>query len=169
MKSPIIFTLIIYWLMGSSALFAQQKIQAGSMQFEAWLQDEAIEIRLEAATKGWLAVGFNDKNDIVHSDLLQFRVEDGLVYAEDQYVTGVGKHPKDTQLGGEDHIEILSGEEQGGKTSVRFRIPFNSGDRYDFPHRLDKDFWLILAYSVDKDFQHHSIMRKHFPYRWKKE
>lgn len=169
MNQILFYSALCYLLIGNSTLFAQEKIQAGTMHFEAWLVDEAIEIQLEAATSGWLVVGFNSENNILHSDLLQFRIDAGSVYAEDQYVTGLGKHPTDISLGGTNNIAVISGEKQEGKTRIRFRIPFASGDHYDFVHTLDKDFWLILAYSVDKDFQHHSILRKHFRYRWKKE
>jgi len=151
-------------------LFAQQKIQAGSMTFEAWLVEDQIEIELQAPTSGWVAVGFNKSNAIVGADLLQFRVKDSdEVYAEDQFVTSFGKHPTDESLGGVSNIKIISGEERNGDTAIRFRIPFSSGDQYDFPHQLNHSFWLILAYSVSDDFEHHSIMRKHFLYQWEKE
>ncbi len=151
-------------------IFAQQKIQVGSMTFEAWLMEEEMEIELRAPTEGWIAVGFNQSDAILGADLLQFRVHDsGEVYAEDQLVTDFGKHPTDVSLGGTDDIKIMSGEERDGQTSIRFRIPFSSGDPSDFSHQLNHSFWLILAYSVSDDFDHHSIMRKHFSYQWKKE
>ena len=40
----------------------------------------------------------------------------------------------------------------------------NSKDSNDFVHELGKEAWLILAYSVDDDFGHHSRVRKHIPF-----
>ena len=165
MHKRIILLILIFSANGM--LMAQQQVEAGGMIFTAKLVGQRIEIQLEAPTEGWLAVGFNSENNIVGSDLLQFRIEEnGDVYAEDQYVTAAGKHPRDIDLGGTDHIQVLSGKQWEGKTKVHFSIPFESGDQFDFQHELGKDFWLILAYSRERDFDHHSIMRKHLAFRW---
>lgn len=167
MKPLFLFMLALLCSILTIPLSAQQIVKAGKMTFSAhWLDDQTIEISLEAPTQGWLAVGFNQKNNILNSDLIMLRVKGGKVEGEDQFVTDFQKHPKDTSLGGSRDIKVISGVETTKGTSITLQIPAQSADTYDFIHQKQKDFWLILAYSVDDDFDHHSIMRKHFLFQW---
>ena len=145
---------------------AQGPIQAGQMVFDYEIQKDSIQIELRAPTRGWIGVGFNDKNAIVGSDLLLFSVREGKAIAADQYVRGPGDHPDDNVLGGRCDIHVLDGQEVKGWTIVRFKIPLNSGDQFDFQHQPEKASWLILAYSREDDFDHHSMMRKHLRLEW---
>ena len=149
-----------------NALTAQQHFQAGKMNAQIEMQSDSLDIILEAPTKGWLAVGFNEKNDIVKSDLIQARVRAGKVEIEDQYVTGIGQHPTDRSLGGGHNVRIVSGTETDRHTQIHLRLPLSSGDAYDFDHLQQKKYWVILAYSIDDDFQHHSTRRQHNRLVW---
>ena len=147
------------------AATAQNVIQAGKMVFEYQMENDSLAINIKAPTKGWLGVGFNAKNDIVGSDLLQFSVRNKKAICSDQFVVGFQDHPEDAVLGGSSNISLLDAQEKNGWTSISFKIPLYSGDRFDFQHQSGKDCWLILAYSLDDDFNHHSVMRKHVKLR----
>ncbi len=164
-KYTFLFVLAVF--LNESALWAQQNIQAGKMTCTAQVLQDSIDIHLTAPTSGWLAVGFNKRNNIVQSDLIQLRVRDKKVEVQDQFVTGVGQHPEDTSLGGDNNVAIQSGWEEAGETSIHFRIPLRSEDHYDFQHQRNRKFWIILAYSLHDDFQHHSTMRQHYEIQWK--
>jgi hypothetical protein len=112
-----------------------------------------------------LAVGFHHRNDIVGSDLLQFRVVNGRAEGEDQFVLGPGNHPPDSQIGGEDNLRLLSGTESAEQTCIRFKLPLQSGDERDFAHDPTQSGWLILAWSVSDDFGHHSRFRQHLRFQ----
>lgn len=142
-------------------------IRLGRMECYYEIQQDRLHFHLTAPTEGWLAVGFNDENNIVGADLLMFSIKGDSVQFEDQFVLAAGKHPEDKACGGESNIIVESAKEASGRTSVAFSIPLNSGDKLDFIHRVGQDFWLILAYSVSDDFDHHSIMRKHAKIRLK--
>lgn len=131
----------------------------------SWQQD-SITITLRAPTHGWLGIGFNDENNIVGSDLLLFHVVKGNTEALDMYVQGFGDPRADVQLNGQHSIRLIEGKEMTHQTAVTFQIAHSSGDRYDFQHQLEKDYWLILAYSTHDDFDHHSRMRKHVRFRF---
>ncbi len=136
------------------------------MEAEFRISNDSIDLDFFAPTQGWLAVGFNDRDAIVGSDLIQMRVRNGQVEIQDQLVTGLGQHPQDEELGGQNNIRILSGQEERKGTKIRCRIPLRSGDANDFQHQDGQAFWLILTYSVDDDFNHHSRLRRHRKIRW---
>ena len=105
--------------------------------------------------------GQNQENNIVKSDLLLVHVVNDKVEALDMYVLGFGNPKEDETIGGSMDIRMLAGEEKNGQTKVTFKIPIASKDQYDFSHKIGQQFWLILAYSMEDDFGHHSRMRKH--------
>ena len=149
------------------ALPNENKIQQGPMTCTYSVQQDSIEIELSAPTTGWLAIGFNTENSIVGSDLKQLTIREGQVFYEDQFVQAFQTNPPDESHGGESNITIINGIEKAGSTTIKFRIPMQSEDTFDFKHCTKKDFWLILAYSQSDDFEHHSTMRKHVKTRWK--
>lgn len=148
-------------------MLGQETIQVEGMTFAYRIEDDVLRCELRAPTNGWTGVGFNSKNSIVGSDLLLFNVVDGKATSKDLYVKSLGNPMRDEDLGGKYSIELLDALEDEKSTVVRFVIPLNSGDPYDYAHELDKDFWLILAYSVEDDFEHHSRVRKHIPLQLK--
>ena len=162
--NKIVMTMIVLLLLGFW-LNAQKGVNLNGMTFNyEILEDSHIEISLEAPTKGWVGVGFNDHNDIVGSDLYLFHVVGQEAEALDMKVVGLGNPKIDSQLGGTHSVAVLKGQEVDGRTKVTFRLPFPSSDPYDFRHELGKQFWLILAYSTHDEFDHHSRMRKHIPF-----
>ena len=161
-KSIILFI----FLLSLSCTGTQAQIKAGSMEMKYEKTQTGVRIHLAAPTNGWLAIGFNHKDAILKADLLQFRVTDGKVYGEDQYVTAPGNHPSDLSLGGSNQIQYLEGLETPDSTFITFQIPWESQDPNDFPIKPLQPCWLILAYSISDDFDHHSIMRTHIPITW---
>ncbi len=148
-------------------LKAQKEVNVGGMTLSYIVDHENIQIQLEAPTTGWVGVGFNTENRIVHSDLLLFHVlEHNKAEYLDMCVAGIGDPRTDISMGGSSDIHLLSASESLNNTSVKFEILLNGKDPYDFSHQLDQEFWLILAYSTHDDFGHHSRMRKHIPFRF---
>lgn len=152
-------------LMGSAGLFGQQTISTNGISFSYEVKNDMLNCTLKAETQGWIGVGFNSRNSIVGSDLLLFNIIGGKPSSTDLYVKGAGNPKKDSELGGTHSIQILEAEEIGNTSMVQFSIPMDSGDPYDFKHKINQEFWLILAYSVADDFGHHSRVRKHIPFK----
>ncbi len=144
-------------------LQAQQKTVSG-IDFECKIQETEVLITVKAPTTGWVGVGFNSQNSIVGSDLRLFHIIDGKSEATDLYVKAAGDPRKDNTLGGTYDMTILKAQETKKSTLIQFSIPLDSNDPYDFKHEPGKAFWLILAYSVSDDFEHHSRVRKHIPF-----
>lgn len=149
-----------------STAIAQPDLETGGMKMSYRIENDSIRIELYAPTTGWLAIGFHTRNEIVGADLKMLRIVGNRPEAEDRKTRRVGYYPSDTEFGGENNIEIISGVQDKFGTKVTFRIPLNSGDTNDFIHHPGEDFWMILAYSASPDFEHHSRMRKHLLFKW---
>ena len=140
---------------------ADQEIRMEQMIMHYSIEHDSLHVHLRAPTRGWLAIGFHNKNNIIGNDLKMLRVIDGMVQGEDQFVTGFQQHPEDKSVGGDNHLFLKGGRETDIFTEIWFSIPLQSGDQYDFSHVAGKGCWVMLAYSVSDDFQHHSRMRQH--------
>lgn len=153
--------LIVLGVLIVPCLFAQDRVDLGGMTASHRIVDDRVEFTLTAPTTGWLGIGFNDRNNIVGSDLYLLHVVKGKTSGQDMYVKGAGDPRLDQSLGGTNDIQIISGEESGGKTKIVFSLPLASQDKNDFQLAPGRELWLILAYSTHDEFDHHSRMRKH--------
>jgi len=152
----------MYYLILLSALMGVSPVNTLKTEgFElSWEQaDESVMFTLSAPTSGWVAVGFTENEDIVDSNLIMLKVEDDLVYGEDQYVVGFGKHPTVESLGVESRIFNLGGNEERGRTTVSFSIIKEKLDDYHFDLSEGNEINIWLAWSVSDDFDHHSRKR----------
>ncbi len=141
-------------------------VTVSNITFQYRLHSDSLEIQVSAPTHGWVAVGFHENAKLIGNDLLMFSVIDGMVIYQDQYIRGWNDHPEDTALGGENSISVVGHLEDETSTTVKFKIPISSGDSFDTIHQSNRDFYLLLAYSLEDDFNHHSIVRKQIPYRF---
>jgi hypothetical protein len=139
----------------------EKSVTVNGMQVQWHLQGGNVHVRLTAPTTGWVAVGFNTRDDIVGTNLIMAAVQQGQVRIEDQYVVRAGEHPLVTTLGGISAVSNASGTEQNGRTSVSFTIAQHNSDRFHYNLTEAASIYLICAYSAEKDFGHHSMMRQH--------
>lgn len=146
--------------------YAQQEVNIGGMNFRYEIIHDSIYGFLSAPTRGWIMIGFNSKNSVEGADFKFFRMVNGTVEVSDRKNIGNRTYPSDVTLGGKNNVRVLKGAETVNRTSIYFVFPFQTKDVNDFQHRLNESFWLILAYSQDDDFLHHSRMRKHLPFSW---
>ena len=123
--------------------------------------DDAIEFTATAPTTGWVAVGFNTKDDIVGANLVMGAVQHSILQIADKYVVDFGDPRMVTEIGGIDAIDQPFGYESHAQTTIRFRLPITASDRYHLNLQPGTTLYLIAAYSMDDDFAHHSRMRKH--------
>jgi hypothetical protein len=58
-------------------------------------------------------------------------------------------HREDERLGGSVHVSDVTGTEENGTTTIRFRTPLETGDEYDQPLEAGETLPVILAYGPD--------------------
>ncbi|MBN2655738.1 MAG: hypothetical protein JXR86_01655 [Spirochaetales bacterium] len=146
-----------------AAVFALQgqsqyrKAEQSGITFE-WkiVEENKLQIRLSAPAEGWVAVGFNPSNMMKGADYKLAFVDGGRVFMEDHFGTGNISHKGDTEIGGTEDFEIISGSEINGTTTVEFKMPLNSGDAMDSVLTPGGEVKVLLAYAKRDDFS-----RKH--------
>lgn len=129
-KLVLIFLLLPFSLF----LFADGNIQVDSFSLNWKVQGSSAEFTLTAETEGWLAVGFNPSRMMKDADIkIGYVDSSGEVTLEDHFGNSNFSHRSDERMGGTVDVEILGGEEIDGSSTIRFRIPLNSGDDKDQP------------------------------------
>ncbi len=122
-------------------------------------QGELIQFELSAPTKGWLAIGFNEKPTLSGAYLLMGRITKSGAELTEHYTISHGNYQSIESLGGEASVYEVSGKEVLGKSTVKFSIPINQQDLFRKDLSKGSTYQLIMAFSQADDFQHHSIMR----------
>lgn len=139
-------------LLAAGTLSAQEKSWENKDFSLKWkIEGQNLIMTLTARTTGWISIGFEPTRIMKDADILIFAVDaNGKVLYEDHFGTTPTGHKKDTDLGGQDNITILSGSEKEGVTTVTFSIPLNSGDSYDKVLAAGRKITVLFA-SAAKD------------------
>jgi hypothetical protein len=122
---------------------------ADNWSFTWRFEGDYIQFTMVAPTTGWVSLGFNPTRMMKDADYILAYVSNGKVTIRDDYGTGNTTHAADTTLGGTQKVEIVSGIEQAGKTTVTFRLPLNSGDTYDVVFARGQTYKVLAAYGAD--------------------
>lgn len=110
---------------------------------------DELEVELSAPTRGWLAVGFRPTRAMRDANLLIGYVAGDEVVITDQFGTSMTSHREDEEIGGTRDVTIISGSETDAGTTLRFRIPLDSGDEHDRALVAGETIPAILAYGPD--------------------
>ena len=164
--SMLLFLALFQFLPMKAILSPEQArtISVGDMQIRWEFVDDMIEFEMQSPLDGWVALGFNDENQIVGANLIMAHCPDNQPQLTDMYVVGFGDpRPVDT-LGSQPQASIISGGKNNG-THIRFKIPQTSSDQHHFDLEPGQTIWLICAYSESEDLDHHSRMRRHMEVR----
>ena len=151
--------LLLIFMTLSTQLLSAKKISHNNMTFEWVFVGQDIQITLTAPTLGWVACGFNIKSGLKGTNLIMAAVKKGKVAIEDQFVSSPGNHQTILSLGGNNQIDKSSGSETSSQTTVRFHLNTSKTDSYHYKLEKGETYYLLLAYSREDDFDHHSMMR----------
>ena len=122
---------------------------------------DRVTFTASAPDDGWVALGFNSKNDIVGSNLIMVGVKGTTATAQDFYVVSAGNPKPVGTLGSTSQVENAVGQDKNGITTISFSIPIKALDQYHQDLSKGRQLWLICAYSMEDEFDHHSRMRRH--------
>ncbi|MEZ4887976.1 MAG: DOMON domain-containing protein [Chitinophagales bacterium] len=160
MKTFSLFLITLYGLMATiPANFNPVKqIEKNGMKICWQINGDKVDFEVFAPTKGWVAIGFNETSQLVGNNLIMGKVENGITVS-DRYIVGFGDHQTVESMGGTNHLSNIEGKEDNSGTTIRFSINADSLDKYHYDLLKDKPFTLLIAYSQEDDFSHHSRMR----------
>ena len=159
----IIFTLIIL-MYGSLVTIPKhyslmKTIEKNGMTVSWQFRGDQIEIEVFAPTQGWVAIGFNESDQLKGTNLVMGNVKANQTKVSDRYIVDFGDHRAIESLKGINHISKIKGNETAKGTTLQFSICRKAKDKYHFDLVKSNRFHLLLAYSQADDFDHHSIMR----------
>ena len=128
-------------------------------KFEHRRTEDRVHFSLEVKAPGWVLVGFNDSKNIEQSYLV-FGSIDGLgFHVEDHFVTSFGQHESLFDLGEGASLKDCMVKDVHGTKSLTFSLPINPTTKMAPDFKNQKAHYVWLAYSVDRDFNHHSRKR----------
>lgn len=136
-----------------------QTIEKNGMHLEWAFQGEWLHLTMQAPTRGWLAIGLNTSEGLAGTNLMMAAVQEAEVRLSDRYILAPGEHRSVEELGGVPSLILLEGRESAEQTSITFKMPVRASDRFHYNLEAGKKYHLLLAYSLEDDFMHHSIMR----------
>lgn len=170
---PIIYLLLFGFQLGAirqcnsnSAISADQQhgdksVEIRGMTMHWEFRADTLICRLRAETEGWVAIGFNTQKGLAKTNLIMAAVKNGEVTLSDRYIVGAGDHRSIESLGGQSKVTLIEGKEENGATEIVFEIPLESTDEWHYTLEEGQKYHLLMAYSRDDDFMHHSMMRRH--------
>ncbi len=138
-----------------------QKVEVGGMVVQWHYQAEQLIIDATAPDIGWVGIGFNVTDDISKASLIMAGVDRGKTYLSERFVIGPGQHQTVKALGGAEVVKLILAETNDQSTHIRFSIPVNAVDRFHYSLLPGQAIYLICAFSMEDDLQHHSRMRQH--------
>ncbi len=136
-----------------------QKIEKNGMSVEWEIQGEWLHVKMEAPTTGWVAIGLNPVEGLEGTNLIMAAVETGAVSLSDRYIVAPGDHRSIADLGGTPALTLLEGAESDRLTRIAFKMPLEASDRFHHGLGIGKKIHLLMAFSLEDDFMHHSVMR----------
>lgn len=136
-----------------------KKVNKNGMTVFWEINESQLAIKMFAPTDGWIAIGFNTKDGLINTNLIMACVKNGQVLIEDQFIKSPGSHIKVTDLGGNDQTSRHSGEETAKGTTISFEITQFALDQFHHHLKEGQKYHLLMAFSREDDFQHHSMMR----------
>ncbi len=136
-------------------------ISAGAVTFDWFHRDGRLFGTLTAPMPGWLAVGFNADQQLAGTRFVIAALIESRLRAE-EHVALVPDHPEIGTLGGTSGLADLSARQQDGRTRLAFSLPHVGTGLHAMDLSPGTRSHLMLAWSHDPDFDHHSAWRRHY-------
>jgi hypothetical protein len=155
---PVAVAMAVPMLLGAPARAAMPSVSAAGVQFSWTVQGESLHGCMSAATSGWVAVGFNTRTGLQGARLVMGHVVAGRAHAE-VHIAQPPRHLHRQTADGHERVSNVSGRQAGGRTHVCFSMPLKPTDTEDVALLRGAPVHLILAWSHEADFDHHSAQR----------
>lgn len=129
----------------------------------SWRHDNTSLIgTLSAPTKGWIAVGFNEKPELKNTRFIMAATSLAPIRAE-EHIARVPDHTSVTELGLKPALKLAQGSYADGRSHLEFQISQKITGRPALSLAPGSRVHVMLAWSQAVAFDHHSAWRKHFP------
>ncbi len=116
---------------------------------------------LAAPTTGWIAAGFNESRSLVNTRFVIAAVSKTPIRVE-EHIALVPDHKEVGRLGLPRVIADVSGYTESGISHLAFSWPHTFLERPSLSLSPGSEVRVMLAWSHERDFYHHSAWRRHF-------
>ncbi len=154
MKKSLIGLVLALCLVGVSSVQGAEydhEMKGAGVTFSWKVDGDTLHGKLSAKTKGWVAVGFNQVEQMQGGNYILGFVKGSDVEVVDHFGNKKINHDLDEKLGGTSDVTVVGGSEKGGTTTIEFTIPLDSGDQYDTVLVADGDTKVVLAHGPPRD------------------
>ncbi len=143
-----------------SAKNGQQEIELDGTRLRFWHSDGRLHARFSAPTDGWVAVGFNNDRRLKETRFVIGALRNGRFHAE-EHIAVVPTHPTVQSLGLEAGLSDVLGKVTSDQATMAFSLPHVFSDTPNPRLTPGTSSYLMLAWSHETDFEHHSAWRRH--------
>jgi hypothetical protein len=148
------------WLASGAPVAAELDLgrfaSAAGVEFRWAIDGRGLQGCMGARTRGWVAVGFNTQPRLDGARLVMGRVIDGKPQVEAHRA----EPPRHGPIAGSGQaVRSVGGGQEAGITRVCFVMPFGPLHASDVALVAGSLTHLVLAWSHEPDFNHHSAER----------
>ncbi len=136
-----------------------KQLEKNGMTVQWEVKDNRIHFYITAPTRGWATIGFNERDEITGAYLLMGRVQNGHPEVVEHFTSSPGNYQPIANLGIPSQTQHVTGRETSNRTEIAFSIPLGAASHYHKDIAVRSSWTLIMAYSQEDDFEHHSRMR----------
>lgn len=145
----------------SAELEGENVLEAGGSVFNWHHEGSSLTGSYSAPTPGWVAVGFNERRELQNTHFIIAAVSTNPVRIE-EHVALVPEHREVSALGVAPALVRAGGTYRGGTSNLEFSLPHRFPGRPGLSLAPGGGVHLMLAWSHEPDFGHHSAWRQHF-------
>ncbi len=136
-----------------------KKIEKNNMVVSWYFTIDSCFFEMSAPNTGWVAIGFNEYDDITGTYLVMGAVNKATTVVVEYLTSGPGNYAPLSELGIANAVDNVSGLETSSNSTIAFSLPRKPYTKYQKNIEPGKTYYLIMAYSEEDDFKHHSMMR----------
>lgn len=140
---------------------SEKSVERDGVVFKWHHQDGRLFGELSAPTDGWIAVGFNAEKSLRGTYFVMAAVSTASFHAE-EHIAIVPQHKRIAELGWSETLVRLSSSYTNGRSQISFSIAANPDLQHGIALWQGAQTHMMLAWSHESDFNHHSAWRQHF-------
>ncbi len=137
---------------------AERTVARADVEFRWRVSGGLLHGCMRAATRGWITVGFNTTDGLSSARLVMGRLVNGHAQAQ-VHMANPPQHTHRPNSDGSERVSQVQGSFANGHTQLCFSMPLKAQDAQDLGLAQGQTVHLILAWSHETDFDHHSAQR----------
>ncbi len=134
-------------------------IQKNEMEVSWYYNNDRIFFEMSAPTDGWVAIGFNSNRSITGTYLLMGHIVENQIDVSEHFTISPGNYKPISDFGEAVQVSAESGIQNSTHTKITFSLPVKPANTLARDLSPGLSYTMLLAYSQEDDFQHHSIIR----------